>query len=245
MKATVLALALFIGTTGCSRQKEGQSEKKAILARLEAAESVVLERTRGFEAAMADRASVVSGSTPCPAVASRPAPATGSPEAELADRLARMQTALSAGWGRSVVVRRDPAGVKPPSVAALERRAAEVRKKLEGRSGLEPLKREVDELASPKFWRHDIVVVVSDSARASVDVEGKSFEPGTVVGRSYLYDYEKGMIVCAGQFAATNAAEVEYAAPPEKRYGAAASAVANDLEAQAMKAGTEALRAIE
>jgi hypothetical protein len=116
-----------------------------------------------------------------------------------------------------------------------------------GGGDLEALRQEAEALAAPGFWTWDLVVVLEDTAApAAVDPTQNTFRGGAARGRAYAYDYAQQRIVCAGDFVARNASKVEYTSQGlGLDHGAAAFAVRNDLEAQALRAARQALQAVE
>lgn len=226
---------------GCGRAKA----RKDLETKLAAVESAAAERASGFETALAQRGSVRPGSRDCPLSprASRPVP--GSKAAVLDDQLAHMVTAAGQGHGNAVVARAG-ARVSPPHLEISKKRIDGIRTRLAANEDPEKLRQEVDELTGESFWTWDLVVVIEDESTPGViDSTKKTFEAGATRGRSYAYDYRKKKIVCAGEFEATNAARLTFAAKPGETAVAAGGAIENDLDARTSKAGRDALRSSE
>ena len=151
------------------------------------------ERTnvRAAIRAAVDRATMATGTTPCPT----PLP--------LPTRLVHGQQAFP-----FAVVERDPATWTSPSADVLLADVQRAEDHLQaGRMFDATLYAHA--LASPGRLRHD-VVLVADVYRPAVATDGRTFEPGVVSGRAYLYDFAERRVTCTGAVHATSSTALEY-----------------------------------
>ena len=97
-------------------------------------------------------------------------------------------------------------------------------------------------LADPAWWTWDLTVQIQARQGASdIDVAGKRFASGAVVGRGFLVDYAAARVACVGTFVATNSGTVEFVSQPGMEHGQAYGAAGFDLDANAIEAAERSL----
>jgi hypothetical protein len=67
--------------------------------------------------------------------------------------------------------------------------------------------------SNPARLRYDVVLFTT-SMKHPVRTSDRSFEPGEVVGRAYLYDFAEHRVTCAGDVHVTSSRQIEYAYVP-------------------------------
>jgi hypothetical protein len=136
-----------------------------------------------------------------------------------------------------------------PRARMMDSKIEKLRRVLEDPNELRRTSRDADDflteaadLNNASWWSWDLIVLVEagDTVGAVNEAAG-TFDAGVVVGRSFVFDYTSQTVACAGVFGATNSDTVEYNKPMGVPTGAAYGAVAFDLEAQALAAGTKAV----
>ncbi len=251
--------ALLLCSAGCGAFKPpiSESERAEIDAQLESASTQADQMNAAWKTSLdaAAGGAVVPRSDlgPCPLEVGQNRQSLsdlqGAPEG--IDQMVVQMQASQAMFGDSekmVVSEAPPA--EGPRARMMAREIEDIRQLLDdadmlrysGKTG-EDLVAEASEMADPGWWTWDLVVIIDKTTSPSqVDEAGGTFVAGQARGRTFVYDYTAGKVVCAGEFLATNAETVEYTRhfidPP-----AAHGAVHTDLHAQALEQGIRSVAA--
>lgn len=85
----------------------------------------------------------------------------------------------------------------------------------------------------------DMVVVETSRVAPVIEQDTRTYIPGTIQGRAFVFDYATGQIVCAAEVSATNSPEIDVASSSQPRW-----ALDEDLALQIGRAARDNLKAI-
>jgi hypothetical protein len=104
------------------------------------------------------------------------------------------------------------------------------------------VKVELPALPDAKTWARDVTIVLDEYRSPRLLPDSHEFESGRASGRAFLYDYERGEVLCQGTFEATNTDT--FVATFREEFGAQrTSDLASDLHARIVVQAVRSLRA--
>ncbi len=224
------------------RHEESDAQKKSDAARphIDAAKKRADAAMREVRAALtkADE-SKPSAEGPCPIHVPLPPEMNGQAKTSFDNGTAAVNAAVGGMaflQNMTTVAQHDLPTLEAASPRDLARKAGSV----EGSSTLESFLEDARKLDAIRLtW--DLVLVREEWKPPLADEATHSFTPGRLKGRGYLYDHDKHAVVCAADVDATNSERVKFKLGEH----IAATALFQDLDAEALRQAVERLAAVK
>ncbi|MBN2496872.1 MAG: hypothetical protein JXR96_19940 [Deltaproteobacteria bacterium] len=255
----LLALGVYFQWEAYQDQAAEQAQRESIERELAEAERIAAEMDARWHSAMARALEVEPEAAlgPCPiAQFAVQAPGTlkrklglegaSGPDLDAWMRAVRREDARMGASNEMLSTPQAIAESPGPMHRLVRYRIEGIRRELRtGRADLSKLAARAHELASPSFWTHDLVVVIDrESPVGRVDPGSETFEGRAAIGRSYVFDYQRNAVVCAGRFTSTSSQVLRFASRLGTEVTDGIGAVDADLEANVLESAKSSLRRV-
>jgi len=208
------------------------------------AKSAAAERvTEARVAIAAAHATPRSASGPCPIKVPAPPPMNGTAKTSFGNANEAVNAAMggAAFLEKMTVVRKDELpGLAAANAARWLSEATSLESQLQSTEVPDDFVERAKKVASTQLnW--DLVLVVEKETLSLVNLEAKTFTPGTLKGTAYLFDYEKRAVVCLAPVEAENSGSIDVKMITEN----VDIKLMMDLRQQALARAAESLAAVE